>query len=92
MSRSVRKPYTKYSSGSNKEDKRKANRLFRRISKIILSIDNEQDFNNIPNNVKEVRDRWNFALDKPKYYSKYKNNKMSSRINYLVFYNNLKRK
>ena len=92
MSRSVRRPYTKYSSGSNKEDKRKANRLFRRTSKIILSIDNEQDFKNIPNKVRCVRDRWDFALDKPRYHSKYENNRMPSRINYLVFYNNLKRK
>lgn len=92
MSRSTRRPYTKYSSGSNKEDKRKANRLFRRASKIMLCVDNEQDIRNIPNKVREVRNRWDFALDKPKYYSKHENNRMPSRINYILFYNNLKRK
>ena len=47
---------------TEKKDKRKANRLFRRISKIAV-----QTNVSIPHHVKEVADVWKFGKDGKKY-------------------------
>lgn len=44
---------------SDKKDKIAANKLFRRISKIILKTGNE----NIPSSIREVSDTWDFSSD-----------------------------
>ena len=47
---------------SEKQDKRKANRLFRRISKIATN-----NYGHLPVHVKEVSDVWKFGKDGTKY-------------------------
>lgn len=66
MSRSIRKPYTAYSNGSNKADKKLANRKFRRVSKNII----EQGGEIAPIKLKEVSNVYSWPTDGlPVYYS-----------------------
>lgn len=60
MSRSYKKPYASWVCYfSNKKDKRIANRLFRRLNKVLLKIDPER----LKHRVREVRDTYDFASD-----------------------------
>lgn len=65
MSRSFKKhPFTTIACYfSNKKDKVKANRLFRRISKLKLKQDKEP-----LHSIKEISDTWNFDSDGLAYY------------------------
>lgn len=64
MSRSKRKPYM--TCGSNKKDKIAANRIFRRINKILL----KKDPDKIKYRLREVSDTYSFATDGLAYYLK----------------------
>ena len=64
MSRSKRKPYITW--GSNKKDKIAANRIFRRINKILL----KKDPDKIKYRLREVSNTCNFATDGLAYYVK----------------------
>ena len=66
MSRSKRKPYITWCSGSNKKDKIAANRIFRRINKILL----KKDPDKIKYRLREVSDTYDFATDGLAYYVK----------------------
>lgn len=66
MSRSKRKPYITWCSGSNKKDKIAANRIFRRINKILL----KKDPDKIKYRLREVSDTYSFATDGLAYYVK----------------------
>lgn len=68
MSRSKRKPYTTWCGGSNKKDKIAANRIFRRINKILL----KKDPDKIKYRLREVSNTCNFTTDGLAYY--FKNN------------------
>lgn len=82
MSRSFRNRHTKNAviikigGDSDKKDKRVANRKFRRYSRICLYI---EDFDKLPNSIRDVSDTWNFRSDGLAYYmdlnkrSKYSN-------------------
>lgn len=59
MSRGRKKnPFVNNAGSSNREDKRKSNRIFRRVSKIQLIKEKEP-----PKNIREVSDEWCFAGD-----------------------------
>lgn len=65
MSRSYKKPYACYVCYfSNKKDKRRANRKFRRINKILTKINPD----NLKYRLKEVSNVWNFSSDGLAYY------------------------
>lgn len=64
MSRSKRKPYMTWC--SNKKDKVAANRIFRRINKILL----KKDPDKIKYRLREVSNTYNFATDGLAYYLK----------------------
>lgn len=65
MSRSVKRPFASYVCYfSNKKDKRRANRTFRRFNKILLKADPEK----LLSKLKEVSDVWNFSSDGLAYY------------------------
>ena len=49
-------PVTIYAGESNKQDKRRSNRIFRKICKMRILKDSE-----LPFNIKEVSDVWGFA-------------------------------
>ena len=66
MSRSKRKPYITWCGGSNKKDKITANRIFRRINKILL----KKDPDKIKYRLREVSDTYNFTTDGLAYYVK----------------------
>ena len=64
MSRSKRKPYMTWC--SNKKDKIAANRIFRRINKILL----KKDPDKIKYRLREVSDTYSFATNGLAYYVK----------------------
>jgi len=66
MSRSRKKhSFTTFCGGSNKVDKQIANRKFRRRTKSALSNEN---YDEVPMNMKEVSDTWDFTTDGLAYY------------------------
>ena len=66
MSRSKRKPYITWCNGSNKKDKIVANRIFRRINKILM----KKDPDKVKYRLREVSDTYSFATDGLAYYLK----------------------
>lgn len=61
MSRSKKKnPFTTICGGSNKADKSIANRKFRRLSSRMI---HNQDFENLPVDLDEISDTWDFSTD-----------------------------